>query len=378
MLNLKIVSLGSILIGLLQLSWFGYAFDTVTFITSQDRYTVKKTSNGFTVDGKAVQTELLNTLNPLLTDKATEDCPTLPKKAPVSAVFTKGTNREIREFFINPAVVRVSSKCLFANGPGLFYLPLHRSWLIGPFRESITFSSPLTITNNDRVLASLVKKDGEWADAQEKSQLDWDFFQRFRRSLADYRVQYRILAEASKGKRSVAMQAGPEKYKFYQLEPKLWAVQRPGKPWLDASGDWAFWYDMDNTVWQDRHAPLLQKAEADGATKEQKLEIFGQLDSEWSRALEDFYQRRMLDSKEDPEIRIKAISRLRTKPSWRNMGAFIKLVQSQPSDDLLKDATQALRARNPKGTLYQPDQTTRSQVVDEWTSWWTRNSHRKD
>ena len=100
--------------------------------------------------------------------------------------------------------------------------------------------------------------------------------------------------------------------------------------------------------------------------------------SGWSRALEDFYHRRLLDPQEDAKIRSHALERMKSKPSWRNIAAEIQLIQGDVSDDLLRDATLALRARNPKGLVFSPGSGERAHVVNEWTQWWQKNSNRKD
>jgi hypothetical protein len=129
----------------------------------------------------------------------------------------------------------------------------------------------------------------------------------------------------------------------------------------------------------DHRASTIRQAEASGRTVEQKLETMKELEtSGWSRALQEFYQRRMLDTAEDPQVRLKALERLRTKPSWANIAAEIALLQKNPSDELLNEATSALRARNSKGTVYTQGVNDRAKVVSEWLEWWEKNKTRKD
>ena len=56
----------------------------------------------------------------------------------------------------------------------------------------------------------------------------------------------------------------------------------------------------------------------------------------------------------------------------------MKLLQLDPSDELLKEATLALRARNPKGKVFTPTIDDRLQVITEWNTWWEKNRNRKD
>lgn len=371
-------------VGVILFSFESFAFETVTFITSQDQFTVKKSAQRFTVDNKPVQNDLLTLLQPLLTGKAEDECPKKLAKAPVTARIVSSGKTETREFFVTKSLVRVSgsgagSQCFFATGDGMMFLPLHRSWLIGPFKESVVLRSPLKVTTNGHVVASVLKKNGDWEDTNPKTTLDWDFFQKFEQSLKNYKVQYRAARAAGKGKPWASLESGSERYVFFKLGPKLWAIQRPGNNWLDASGDWAFWFDLDDGVWKDRRVPAMERVEAAGSSAEQKASAMQELDnSGWSRALEDFYHRRLLDPQEDAKIRSHSLERMRTKPSWRNMAAEMQLLQSDVSDDLLRDVTQALRARNPKGPVYTPGSGDRLHVITEWNEWWQKNSSRKD
>lgn len=364
-------------------SFESFAFDTVTFITSQDQFTVKKSAQKFTVDGKPVQNDLLVLLQPLLTGKAQDDCPKKLPKAPVTARINGGGKTETRDFFVAKSLVRVNgaggTQCFFATGDGMMYLPVHRSWLVGPFKESVSLRSPLKITTNGHVVANLIKKTGDWEDTNPKTQLDWDFFEKFEQSMKNYKVQYRVARAAGKGKPWASLESGSERYVFFKVGPKLWAIQRPGNNWLDASGDWSFWFDFDDGVWKDRRVPAMERVEAAGSSTEQKAAAMQELDSSgWSRALEDFYHRRLLDPQEDMKIRSHALERMKSKPSWRNMAAEMQLLQGDVSDELLRDATLALRARNPKGPIYSPGTGDRVHIITEWNEWWRKNSNRKD
>ena len=200
---------------------WAFAYDSVTFITAQDRFTVNKTAQRFTLDGKSVPSSLFSRLDPVLTGPVTNDCPALSGKPTLTAQLTTGQQTEKREFFLQRNVVRSGDKCLWVSGDGLFFLPLHRSWLIGPFHEGVKLQSPLVIQNGGAVMASLTKKDGEWVDTNERTTLDWDFFSRFEQSLVDYRITYHVLPGAGAGKPVVTMTSGREKYKFIQLAPKF-------------------------------------------------------------------------------------------------------------------------------------------------------------
>jgi hypothetical protein len=226
-------------------------------------------------------------------------------------------------------------------------------------------------------MAELVKKNGQWEDTK-PTEIDWDFFEKFEQWLKDYKVQFRVLKEAGKGKPWASVQSGNERYVFFKIEPKLWAIQRPGNNWLDVVGDWAFWFDFDSSVWIDRRMPQIRKIETAGVSAEDKIAAMKELSEQgWSRAVQDFYQRRMLDKDEDMRIRTQSLEKLRNKPSWRNIRAEMELLQSDPPDNLLKEVTASMRSRNPKGPLYHPGGE-KLKVIQEWTDWWNKNSNRKD
>lgn len=360
------------------LSGIAHAFDSITFKTPYDKFIVVQTGGKFSIGGKPVQNDLLKTLNPLLEGPLSESCPDIKGRPEIIASIATGTKVENREFFLAKGLVRSGNSCVYVTGDGLNFVPLHQSWLIGPFRETIALRSPLKFQGGGRILANLIKKNDEWTDTNPKTELDWDFFRKFEDSLTDYRVQYRVRPEAGKGKPSVSMISGNEHYVFFKLGPKLWAVQKPNEKWLAASGDWSFWYDLDAGVWTDRHTPIIKKIEAPGASLEEKQAGLKELERDWSRAIQQFYQRRLLDSAEDRGIRIASLQRLRGKPSWKNVATFIAVLGTNIDDEMLKDVTLALRIRNPKGSVFTPGTSKRSVIVKEWNDWWEQNKARKD
>lgn len=369
----------NLLIMLLMSSTWAMAYDSVTFVTSQDTFTVNKKGRSFDVGGTPFKSDLLTRLAPLLTGPATNDCPKLSGKPLLTARVSTNGKIETREFFVSANIIRVGNTCLSATGEGMYYLPLHRRWLVGPFKDSLTLRSPLTLTSGSDVLVSLVKKGGDWVDNRDHSELDWDFWNRFEQSLQDYRISYRVLPEAGVGKPEVVLKSGSEQIKFVQVAPKTWAIQRPGQKWLDASGDWSFWFDLDPKIFRDRYANEIEKAESTGLTAEQRLNAMKDLDSAgWSRAIESFYQRRLADAQEDLNVRAHALERLKSKPAWRNIRAEMEALMGNPPDDLLNLLTLALRVRNPKGPVFDPASSERPKIVHEWREWWNENSNRKD
>ena len=66
------------------------AFESVTFITSRDTFTVNKSAQRFTIDGKPVSGELIRRLDAALTGPVSNDCPhgTITGRAPIVAVVS--------------------------------------------------------------------------------------------------------------------------------------------------------------------------------------------------------------------------------------------------------------------------------------------------
>ena len=195
-----------------------------------------------------------------------------------------------------------------SRGEGLLNLPLHRSWLIGPFHEGFRLNRHFQSSKRRAAFwRVLSKKTANGPTPTSERNLDWDFFSRFEQSLLDYRISYRMLPEADVGKPVVIVTSGSDKFKFVlHRSENLGRLSGPATRWLDVSSDWGFWFDLDSGIWRDRYASEIEKAEAAGVSADQRLEIMRGLDKASLDPLSRsaFITAALTDQKEDLKVRI--------------------------------------------------------------------------
>ncbi len=152
----------------------------------------------------------------------------------------------------------------------------------------------------------------------------------------------------------------------------MWAVKKPGAAWLEASDDWSFWYDFDQSLLEDRLAADIRLVDDPKSNPEQKIEALKRLQGSWSRNLRDLYHRLLLNPAASPADKHTALSHLRRKPSKETAGVIVELLSNTRDEELRQMATQVLRTQNPKGPLYNPTGSAmeRSNAVEYWNNWW--------
>jgi len=350
------------------------AFDSATFLTEHDSFRIQNSGSRYTLDGKPISKNLIEQWLPLLQAPLRDPCPEVKNKPDLQVRIKNAGKTETRRFFIERHLVKSKDRCLIATGEGLYFLPLHRRWLVGPFSDQVTLNSPFVLSNSRGELVHLVQKGGEWYDNKANTELDWDFFQRFQEALDDFTIRYLVMSQIAIGKPQVTMQSGKDHYLLVQLSPNTWGIQKPGEKTLEVSSDWNFWYNLDQGVWLDQHSDAIRKAEDVNANKEAKLAAMHTLESSWSRSIQEFFQRRLLDQNEDPEVRLAALARLKTKPSLSNLKTYVEVLKHEPSDNLLSVTTLALHEQDPKGPIFQSNGSNRAEVIRVWLAWW--NEHR--
>lgn len=337
-----------------------------------DTYELVINGNSVTVSGKAADLGAFKNLLPVITDQLVNDCP--PLKGSADVTVREGS--QTRSIYIKQGIVSDGKHCLPVGGEGLFYFPIHRDFLIGAKRESITLKSPAKVFRNGVKIFELKKGPRGW-DASESSLLiNWDFIERFENNLRAFDIRFRVLPEIGQGKTKMILQSGDKTYEFYKLGEAEWAVKKPGTSWLEATDDFSFWYNFDDGVLEDRFAPQIKAYEA-AADKDAKLSELQKLDGSWSRNLRDLYHKILLDPTAAAEQKTIAMRRLRSKPSKETAGVMTRVLSESIDEDLRKLASQILKISDPKGPIYNPNSPAeeRRKVVEYWAKWWTKNQN---
>jgi hypothetical protein len=329
--------------------------------------TVTSRTSG-SVDGKQTVLRSLQDLWPVLDNPLGNECPTLKGKP--EAVVTE--NGKSRSLYVKQGIVTDGKYCMNVGGDGLFFFPLHRDFLIGKSRDSIRLNSPLKVFRQGVKVLDLRKENGMWVTDNKDLLLNWDFLDRFENSLRDFDVRLRVQADIVAGKPKMIVQSGGQTYEFYKVTKVMWATKKPGYAWLEASDDWSFWYDFDQSLIEDRFAPEIRLIENPSSTPEQRSEAMGKLEGAWSRNLRDLYHKMVQNPSETEDNKRLAMNRLKRKPSVETAGVMVTFLSEGRDEDLKRLAGQILKTQNPKGPLYKPSMSAadKAKTIDFWNNWW--------
>jgi len=340
--------LKSILIALTLLSSTGLWAQSARKLKIQsphDKYELLLTSKTKgTVDGKAASLRAFDDLWPVLNNPLGNECPDIKGAADV----TVSEGGKLRSIHVRQGIVTDGKGCLNVGGEGLYFFPVHRDFLIGPREDGITLSSPVKVFRQGVKLLEIRKEGTQWVSDNKEMLVNWDFVERFENSLREFTVRLRVHPDIAKGKTKMIVQSGQQTFEFYKVTSLMWAVKKPGVPWLIASDDWSFWYDFDQKQVEDRYAEEIRFISKADTSKEDKQTTLDRLDGIWSRNLRDLYHKFLLEPGADREFQELALHRLRTKPAPETSQALAQFINETRDKDLKKLASEILQKHNPK------------------------------
>lgn len=344
----------------------------ITIQSSHDTFDVviqSKTKG--TVDGKTANMLAFTDLWPVFDNPMTNDCPQL-KGSPDVTIKENGKTRSI---YVKQQLVTDGKACLDVGGDGFYFFPVHRDFLIGKNRDSIQLKAPLKIFRQGVKVLELRKEGDNWVNDNKQQLLNWDFIERFENTLRDFDVRLRVHADIAKGKSKMIVQSGSQTFEFYKVTNVMWAVKKPGYPWLEASDDFSYWQDFDQNLLEDRYAAEIRLLEQAGVAPEQRKAALDKLEGVWSENLRNLYHKIVLDPAEDEYFQTTSLNRLKRKPSLSTAGVAVKFLAQSTNEDLKRTAGQILKTYYPKGPLYKPSMSSaeKSKTLEFWNKWWNQN-----
>lgn len=336
-----------------------------------DQYELLLSGETATVGGKPVDMSYLQNLIPVLTDSLGDECPVL-KGPPDIKIREAGHTRQV---YLQQGVATDGQKCMTVDGEGLLYFPVHRDFLTGPKTDAIPLKSPLKILRDGVVIVELTKKNKGWVSTKTERLLNWDFIERLESSLASFTIRFRVLPAIAKDKARIVIQSAGQSYEFYKISNVLWAVKKPGMKWLEASPDWSFWYDFDDSLLDDRFSEQIRFLEDPAKDQPSRLAALQKLENFWSPNLRDLYHKLVLGRNEDTKIQAIALRRLKAKPSPETAGVMVQLLDQTQDGEVRRTATQILKTTNPKGPLFNPNASAhdREESLEYWRRWWSKS-----
>ena len=338
----------------------------LNFQSAYDRFDLVLSGDRGTVDGKPADLTGLKELLPSLLGEVTNACPDTKGRPDVTV--REGANE--KTIFLKAGVLRQGKNCLSVGGEGLFFIPLHRDYLIGPREDEVTLGPDLSVARDGAVVMTLKRVGKEWIGADATKLPNEDFFRRFTETIAKFSVRQRASLSLAEGKKRVTVKTGGKTYEFFKVSEVAWALKKPAAKWLETSDDWSFWYDLDDHTIEDRYAEQIRTAGDASREVEERLGVMRRFESTWSNNLSNLYRRIALEPNADPRLTAVAMRRLKRKPSRDTAAIMVEILESTQPDELKVEAAGNLRLQNPKGPKFtRGNPTEQARVVRYWREW---------
>lgn len=341
----------------------------LSFESPSDHFELVLKDGAGSVADKPADLSALNDILPALTNDVSNACPEGLKERPDLTVREGARTRRV---YIGRGLVALDDACLNVGGAGLFFMPIHRDFLIGPRQDGLDLKGELEISRDGAKLVTLKQHGDGWASTDPKRLVNRDFFDRFVNTLTSFNVRTRVGLGLAKGQRRVGVKSNGRLYEFYRLPGLSWGLKKPGAKWLVASDDWSFWDNFDDETIDDRFAQPITTAGDPAEPTPARAAALAKLEGAWSPNLRALYHRLVREEPGDDALKLTALKRLKRKPSLESAGVMIDVLASDAGEDVKRDAAIILKLQNPKGPKYAPKASAaeRAKTIEFWRQWW--------
>ncbi|MCB0412548.1 MAG: hypothetical protein KDD22_08490, partial [Bdellovibrionales bacterium] len=288
--------------------WSGWAlgFDSINFQSKFARFTLEKSGSKYLLNGKSVNIGTFSEFLPILQRQLFDECGDFIKQKPDLKVILRNKDKTgiakdtltVRSFYIDKATITDGKKCLEARGSGIYYVPLHPSWFDKDAKDSIRLHD-MVLKRNGKIIGSFKKDENDWVDAVDDQFINWDFFERFAKSLESFPIDLRMHESGKEGKPSFELITGGQTYNFYKVDRNLWAMQSPKLGWMLVSKSWAFWDDMDEAIWNDRFEDRLRLILDQTKDVKEREETLRGISANWNASIKHSLHKIILDPREE-------------------------------------------------------------------------------
>ena len=354
--------------------------DEWVFRSKYDNFTVQKKDGQHFIGSSAVDIKPLKDFMPFFTADIDGDCPdNLPGRPDVVITFKQGKKSAERRFYLEAKQVRDGKKCADMDGDGIYRLPLHRSWFVGPNSAGITIGRTLKIEKEETVFVQFTKKGNKWLNDDSAFFTDWVFFNQFVAALEKFDISERLHPRAGNDKKQFHVTTNGKSYEFYKIGDNRWAVKRPEREWLNVSPSFVFLLDMSTDLWRDRHAVGLATVKDSTQPPDNRARAVHQMGTAWSQAIKLVFHKIMLDPEENPRVKEEVAYAMRKKPTTENFAILIRSLEKTEDIELLHKITKILRIRNRKGSVIQITSSEEEvqKIIREWKKWWREKGSKK-
>lgn len=342
-----------------------------TFSSKLDRFTVEVSDGSASFEGQIVPTEPFAYIKPLFDAQFVEDCDKGLGRPDLTISRKRGENEEKRLVFIDKKIVSDGKFCGEVSGHGLYQLPLHRNWFTGKKNVTIGLGSSFSIWKNNLLVVEFEKHDGLWHNKDPKFFTNWDFFEKFARSVKDFSVDFRVHPSAAKTMTTFELRQGARKFVFVKVGEQTWAVQFPGSPWFAASGKFGLFEEMDQKIWISPFSKILEIVKDPTAASENRIKAIRSLADRWGSDAKMVFFDVLLTDGENFEVKKEIANLMRSRPTDENFKTLVDALRTSTDRQFQYTLSKILRVRNPKGPIIEEedDKSLAAKKISDWVNW---------
>ena len=324
--------------------------ETWSIKTTLDRFVIRKGAGGqYFINRQKVHLTTFNQLKDFVDNKLAfanqdigdnEDTCSKPDGTPDLQILRKRAGKQDRQIaiYIDERILLVNHRCSSIEGDGVFALPMHREWYIGPQTIQIDIGTQRKLIFNGS--KSIEYRDGiNSQDRKIKLLLngsimpDWSKINIFEEKLRSIKVSERRHLSYTKDNPGFTFITNNKKYIFYEIrDPGLvWALKLPDKPFLIMSKSFS-WYEFNLEHVADPKSNAISVLKDSDNPANKRISVLETLDNYWNPSFQKILFTIFKDEDESAPLRRKIAEVLIQKPTALNKKTLLNtLLRTQVS-----------------------------------------------
>ena len=361
--------------------------ETWSIKTALDSFVIKKDRGQYFIDKQKVQMKAFNELRDIVNNKLAfadqdignnEDGCSQPRRTPdIQISRTRPGQKDSKEIavYIKERSIVVNQRCSSIEGNGIFALPMHREWYIGPKTTNVEIGTQRKLVF-DRSKPIVYRESANSQDRKIKLLVngpmpDWDKIDLFESKLGFIEVSGRRNLSYVENNPHFTFTTNNKTYTFYEIrDPRLvWALKLPNKPFLILSRSFS-WNEFNLEHVADSKSSTISALRNSKLPENERIKALKELRNYWNTSFQRILFTILKDEDEPTKLRQDIAEFLIQKPTSLNKETLLKTLIRTQDPSLREYISQRLRIFYPKGkaiSVNDADNTV-SRKINVWRS----------
>lgn len=382
----------SILITLTQIHTANARGERWVIKTALDHFVVQSRGGGYFINRQQVDLNAFNQLKDFVDNKLAvlesgkenddEDACSKPDEEPDLKITRIKTGQKSKQIaiYINERFLVMNRGCSSISGDGIFSLPIHRSWYIGPKIIKIDLGPErrLEFNNSSKFVEYRQQEVREDALSEGKPVKlltngsvipDWDKINLFEERLKSIRISGRRHLSYSKDRSHFTLITNGRRYTFYEIRDKglVWALKLPDKPFLVLSQSLS-WGEFDLSHVKDPRSDIISILRNSEKQEGQRITALRKLDNYWNPPFKKILFAIFEDEEEPLRLRRQIAELLIQNPTSQNKKILLSVLVNTEEKPLREYISKRLSILYPQGQaiLTTDDGFTVTEKINVW------------